>query len=125
MSFDKDTVKLEILEYKEKGKPVGFIKEVVRDKHDLSMKEMNDLYNEVAKENGWPMASSSGADLEVLVRTLRENKDKKDLSRTDLVKMMADKSGYTENTANHMLSQLRFAEEYAKQEAIAKGFIEG
>jgi len=52
-------------------------------------------------------------DMEAMVRTLRENHG---VPRKDLAKLMAEASGSTISTANHMISALTFAKEYHKQE---------
>jgi len=53
-------------------------------------------------------------DMEAMVRTLRENHGS--VKRADLAQMMAEASGSTVSTANHMISALTFAIEYHKQE---------
>jgi len=52
-------------------------------------------------------------DMEAMVRTLRENHGS--VKRADLAQLMADASGSTVSTANHMISALAFAIEYHKQ----------
>lgn len=95
-----------------KGKSAAYIKAVVGDDHSLSTKDMALYYKLISEHEGWSQSGSKG-DLEALVRVMRENLG--NVERKELVRMMAEESGYTESTANHMLSQLNFAKEYAKQ----------
>ena len=95
------------------GKKANFIKAVTQDEYDLTHKEIDQLYKDTAKQEGWATGSDN-QNLITLVEVLRANHGK--MPRKELVIKMAKESGYTESTANHMLSQLAFAKEYAKQE---------
>lgn len=84
--------------------------------YDLSGNEARKTYNAIRDSEGW--TSSSTGNITTLVKVMRDNHGK--LERKELVKLMAAESGYTESTANHMLSQLNFAKEYHKQELEAQ-----
>jgi hypothetical protein len=102
-------IKARVAEYQEAGKSIGFIREMIRDEFSLSHAE----YKKMAESLGISQGGSGEGDVSILVKVLRENHNK--IPRGELVKLMAEKSGYKESTANHMLSQLNFAKEYARQ----------
>lgn len=103
-----DTLKNELSQLLAKGKSRTFAIAMVADKHNISENEVTKVYNSLE------LSQKSSQDLEALVRTMREHLDS-GLSRNELVVKMSKASGYSESTANHMLSQLNFAKEYAKQ----------
>jgi len=103
-----DKIVNEIRELHKAGKSTNFIIAIVADSHNISENEVRGILKELA------LTSSSSQNLEALVKTMRENLNK-NLKREDLVKLMSDSSGYSISTSNHMLSQLNFAKEYARQ----------
>lgn len=106
-----------MIDLHQKGKKANYIKAVVQDEFDLTHKATEALYKECAVEQGWSIGGDN-QNLVTLVEVLRANHGK--IPRKELVALMAEESGYTPSTANHMLSQLAFAQEYAKQEAAAQ-----
>ena len=98
-----------IQELYNQGKSSAYIQAVVADELGLSAKGVKSIMTTLGLNQG----SGAQGDLEALVRTMRENHGK--VTREELVDMMAEASGYTKSTANHMLSQLNFAKEYHRQ----------
>lgn len=97
--------------YVEMGKSAAFIVAVVADEFKIPASTASKLY----KANFAGANQGAQGDLEALVRCLRKNYGI--VGRKELVADMARVSGYTESTANHMLSQLNFAKEWHKQES--------
>lgn len=105
---NSQVIRDEITSLHEAGKSATYIIAIVADGHNVSE-------SQVRKElQSLQLTAKPAQDLEALVRTMRENNGK-GLKREELVKLMSEESGYSESTANHMLSQLNFAKEYAKQ----------
>lgn len=98
-----------IQELHAQGKSSAYIQAVVADELGLSAKGVKSIMATLGLIQG----SGAQGDLEALVRTMRENHGK--VPREELIDMMAEASGYTKATANHMLSQLNFAKEYHRQ----------
>jgi len=82
---------------------------------DVSENEAREIVKLVASENDIALGGSRN-DMTAMVETLRENHGK--VERKELAKLMAEASGSTISTANHMISALSFAIEYHKQETI-------
>ena len=97
--------------YVEMGKSAAFIVAVVADEFKIPASTASKFY----KPNFAGHNQGAQGNLEALVRCLRKNHDI--MGRKELVAEMARVSGYTESTANHMLSQLNFAKEWHKQES--------
>lgn len=106
-------IKTRIIALKAADKSNGYIREVVKDEFGLTNSRMIELYDECASEQGWAKSSQGNQDLEALVRVMIEYKGK--IKRDALITKMSEASGYSLKTANHMLSQLKFAEEFARQ----------
>lgn len=95
------------------GKSPSYIRAVLADQLNISAKKMAELYKSLS-----PVTSNTKNDLVAFVTELRKSHDT-NISRAALVTKLAEVSGYSEATANHMLSQLNFAKEYAQQEIAA------
>ena len=80
--------------------------------HDMSENAARLYVKDVMEEEGIEIKGGKN-DMEAMVRTLRENHGS--MKRADLAQLMADASGSTVSTANHMISALAFAIEYHKQ----------
>jgi len=117
MSKDEQ-IKADIIRLRGAGKSVGYINTVVADNFSLSVTKVAAIHKKLLADEGLSKASGAQGDMAALVKCLRDNHGH--IERNTLVKMMAEVSGYTESTANHMLSQLNFAKEWAKQELAAK-----
>ena len=106
-----EQVTADVINLHSDGKSLAFIQAVVSDKHGVPARTVKQIINSLNLTKG----SGAQGDLVALVKVMRENHGK--VTREALVSMMAEQSGYTESTANHMLSQLNFAKEYHKQES--------
>lgn len=84
---------------------------------DCSDNEARNTVKEVMEAHGIQVSGGKN-DMEAMVRVCRENYHRvgKDLKRPQLAKMMAEASGSTVSTANHMISAMAFAKEWHKQE---------
>lgn len=106
-----EQVTADVINLHSDGKSLAFIQAVVSDKHGIPARTVKQIINSLNLNK----ATGAQGDLAALVKVMRENHGK--MSREALVSLMAEHSGYTESTANHMLSQLNFAKEYHKQES--------
>jgi len=107
----KDQLIMEdIIELHIQRKSAAYIDAVLADKYSVPVKHIKLIHKNYVGSK----AGGAQGDIAALVRVLRQNHGK--VQREELVHLMSRASGYTESTANHMLSQLNFAKEWAKQE---------
>lgn len=104
-------MKEQIIEMLEQGTAPAKVRAFLVFQEDMTESKARELVNETMDELG--ITRQSKVDMEALVRTIRENAN---VPRKELKTLVAEASGCTESTANHMLSAVNFAKEWTKQE---------
>jgi len=83
--------------------------------HNMSGNKARNTWNAIRDKKGLSNNTASSGDTSKLIAFLIANKVSDFESRDDFNEAAAEESGYTKSTCNHVLSLMKFMDEYHKQ----------